>query len=87
MLGASPDATYAAARRQLPTWGILLNYTDGLIENGRRDLTDGLDALTGVMRRSVGLTAEQACAAVRDQLLGTDVRDDDVCLLAARLLG
>jgi PAS domain S-box-containing protein len=87
MLGASPDATYTAARRRLPAWGILLNYTDGLIENGRRELTDGLDALAGVMRRSVGLTAEQVCAAVRDHLLGTDVRDDDVCLLAARLLG
>jgi serine/threonine-protein kinase RsbW len=87
MLGASPDATYSAAHRRLPTWGMLLNYTDGLIENGRRDLTDGLNALAGVMRRSVGLTAEQACAAVRDHLLGMDVRDDDVCLLAARLLG
>jgi PAS domain S-box-containing protein len=87
MLGASPDATYTAGRWRLPAWGIFLNYTDGLIENGRRDLADGLDALAGVMRRSVGLTAEQACAAVRDQLLGADVRDDDVCLLAARLLG
>jgi len=87
MLGASPDATYTAGHRRLPTWGIFLNYTDGLIENGRRDLADGLDALAGVMRQSVGLTAEQACAAVRDHLLGTDVRDDDVCLLAARLLG
>jgi serine phosphatase RsbU (regulator of sigma subunit) len=87
MLGASPAATYTAGRRRLPAWGIFLNYTDGLIENGRRDLADGLDALAGVMRRSVGLTADQACAAVRDHLLGTDVRDDDVCLLAARLLG
>jgi serine phosphatase RsbU (regulator of sigma subunit) len=87
MLGASPGTTYTAARRRLPTWGMLLNYTDGLIENGRRDLTDGLDALAGVMRRSAALTAEQTCDAVRDALLGTDVRDDDVCLLAARLLG
>jgi PAS domain S-box-containing protein len=87
MLGASPGATYTAGHRRLPTWGIFLNYTDGLIENGRRDLADGLDGLAGVMRQSVGLTAEQACAAVRDHLLGTDIRDDDVCLLAARLLG
>jgi PAS domain S-box-containing protein len=87
MLGASPDATYTAGHRRLPTWGIFLNYTDGLIENGRRDLADGLDGLAGVMRQSVGLTAEQACAAVRDHLLGTDIRDDDVCMLAARLLG
>jgi hypothetical protein len=37
------------------------------------------------MRRSAALTAEQTCDAVRDALLGTDVRDDDVCLLAVRL--
>ena len=39
------------------------------------------------MRRSAAFTAEQTCAAVRDSLLGTDPRDDDVCLLAARLRG
>jgi PAS domain S-box-containing protein len=87
MLGASPGATFTAGRRRLSAGSVLLNYTDGLIENGRRDLTDGLNALTGVMRRSAALTAEQTCAAVRDSLLGTDVRDDDVCLLAVRLQG
>ena len=64
---------------------MLLNYTDGLIENGRRDLTDGMEALAGIMRRSADLTAQQACAAARDGLLGLDPRDDDVCLLAVRL--
>ena len=87
LLGASPGATYTAARRRLPAGGVLLNYTDGLIENGRRDLTDGLDALAVVMRWSPARTAEQTCAAVRDCLLGTDIRDDDVCLLVARLQG
>jgi PAS domain S-box-containing protein len=87
MLGASPDAAFTTGRRRLPAGSLLLNYTDGLIENGRRDLTDGLDELAGVMRRSAALTAEQTCAAVRDSLLGTDVRDDDVCLLAVRLHG
>jgi PAS domain S-box-containing protein len=87
MLGASPEPAFTTGRRRLPTGSVLLNYTDGLIENGHRDLTDGLDALAGVMRRSAALTAEQTCGAVRDALLGTDVRDDDVCLLAVRLQG
>jgi PAS domain S-box-containing protein len=87
MLGASPDAAFTTGRRRLPAGSVLLNYTDGLIENGHRDLTDGLDELAGIMRRSGTLTAEQTCAAVRDSLLGTDVRDDDVCLLAVRLQG
>ena len=59
----------------------------GRVENGRRDLTDGLDALAGVMRRSGALTAEQTCVAMQKALLGTDARDDDVCLLAVRLRG
>ena len=87
MLGASPDTAYPVGQRRLPAGSMLLNYTDGLIENGRRDLTDGLDALAGVMRRSGALTAEQTCTAVRKALLGTDPRDDDVCLLAVRLRG
>ena len=87
MLGASPDAAFTTAHRPLPAGSVLLYYTDGLIENGHRDLTDGLDALAGVMRRSAALTAEQTCAAVRDSLLGRDARDDDVCLLAVRLRG
>jgi PAS domain S-box-containing protein len=87
MLGASPSAAFTTAHRRLPAGSVLLYYTDGLIENGHRDLTDGLDALADVMRRSAALTAEQACAAVRDALLGTDARDDDVCMLAVRLRG
>jgi PAS domain S-box-containing protein len=84
MLGASPDATFTVGRRRLSVGSVLLNYTDGLIENGRRDITDGQRALARVMRRSAGLTAELTCAAVRDSLLGTDLREDDVCLLAVR---
>jgi phosphoserine phosphatase RsbU/P len=87
MLGASPDAAFTTGQRRLPVGSVLLNYTDGLIENGHRDLSDGLDALAGVMRRSAALTAEQTCAAVRKALLGTDPRDDDVCLLAVRFRG
>jgi PAS domain S-box-containing protein len=87
MLGASPEPAFTTGRRRLPTGSVLLNYTDGLIENGHRDLSDGLEELAGVMRRSAALTAEQTCGAVRDALLGTDVRDDDVCLLAVRLQG
>jgi len=87
MLGASPDTAYPVGRRQLPAGSMLLNYTDGLIENGHRDLTDGLNTLAGIMRQSATLTAEQTCAAVRERMLGTDARDDDVCLLAVRLQG
>ena len=78
MLGACPGATFTAAQRKLPAGSVLLTYTDGLIENGRRDLTDGLNALAGVMRRAATLTAEQTCAAVRAGLPGTDARGDHI---------
>jgi len=85
MLGAAPDTSFTSGRRRLCTGDVLLNYTDGLIENGHRDLIDGLDALTAVMRQPAARTAQQACAQAQDGLLGTDSRDDDVCLLAVRL--
>jgi PAS domain S-box-containing protein len=87
MLGASPGLTFTAGRRRLSPGDVFLNYTDGLIENGHRDLTDGLDTLVGVLRQSAPATAEQACDVARGGLLGTDPLDDDVCLLAVRLQG
>jgi PAS domain S-box-containing protein len=85
MLGASPDISFTAGRRRLCTGDVLLNYTDGLIENGHRDLIDGLGALAAVMRQPAARTARQACAQAQGGLLDTDSRDDDVCLLAVRL--
>jgi hypothetical protein len=64
-------------------------YTDGLIEDRRRDITDGLSALAGVMARVMAspapLSAELTCAAVQVAMLGETPRADDVCLLAVRL--
>jgi hypothetical protein len=66
-------------------------YTDGLIEDRRRDITDGLSALAGVMARVMAspapLSAERTCAVVQAAMLGETPRADDVCLLAIRLTG
>jgi PAS domain-containing protein len=72
----------------LLTWPLpstLLLYTDGLIEDRRRDLGDGLARLADVMRRGAARTAEQTCVAVRAVMVGTKPRADDLCMLAARL--
>jgi serine phosphatase RsbU (regulator of sigma subunit) len=85
MLGACADTTYAAGNRQLPPGASLLLYTDGLIEDRRRDITDGLSALADAMRLSPAQTAERTCECVQKALLGSGMRADDVCILALHI--
>src|SRR5262249_49373623 len=60
----------------------LLLYTDGLIEDRRRDIAEGFSALARVMRRSPAQTAERTCQFVQTAMLRTRTRTDDVCILA-----
>jgi PAS domain S-box-containing protein len=87
MLGAISDARFTTGHRILKPGARLLLYTDGLIEDRRRDITDGLAALAATLRNSRPGTAAQTCAMVPAVLLGTGQRHDDVCLLTARLTG
>jgi serine phosphatase RsbU (regulator of sigma subunit) len=86
MLGASADADYTASSRSLAPGAKLLLYTDGLIEDRRRDIAEGFGALARVMRRSPAQTAEQTCQFVQTAMLGTGTRTDDVCILTIRLV-
>jgi PAS domain S-box-containing protein len=86
MLGACPTAIFTTGHRRLPPGGRLLCYTDGLIEDRRRDIGEGLTALAETLRRSRPSSAEQTCAIVQAALVGS-ARQDDICLLAARLTG
>jgi PAS domain S-box-containing protein len=87
MLGASPDTSFTTGHRQLPPGARLLCYTDGLIEDRHRDISNGLTVLAETLQRCNPSSAEQTCATVQAALLGTTKRDDDVCLLTARLTG
>jgi Stage II sporulation protein E (SpoIIE) len=60
-------------------------YTDGLIEDRRRDITEGFTALAEAMGPAASRSAEQTCTEVQAALLGSASRADDICLLAARL--
>jgi PAS domain S-box-containing protein len=84
MLGASGTATFTTGHRRLPPGARLLCYTDGLIEDRRRDFGEGLTALAETLQRSLNGSAEQTCATVQAALAGTS-RQDDICLLTARL--
>ena len=87
MLGAPGDVAFTAARRRLPPGAGILFYTDGLIEDRHRDITDGLDALALAMRNGAAPSAEQTCVTAQAMLPGGAPRGDDICLLAARLTG
>ncbi len=69
-----------------PGAGILF-YTDGLIEDRHRDITDGLDALAAAMRNGLVRSAGQACVTAQAALPGGAPAADDVCLLATWLTG
>ncbi|MGW7403235.1 SpoIIE family protein phosphatase [Streptomyces sp. NPDC054833] len=78
-LGGMPFET---AELELAEGSQLVLYTDGLIEDRRRDVDTGLDQLRTVLA-SAGRPPEDTCEAVLDALLPARP-SDDVALLVAR---
>ncbi|UUN25071.1 SpoIIE family protein phosphatase/ATP-binding protein [Streptomyces sp. FIT100] len=60
----------------------LVLFTDGLVEDRRRDIDEGLERLRSAISPP-GLTPEQTCVAVTDALLPA-TSTDDIALLVAR---
>ena len=86
MLGACATASFATGHRRLPAGTRLLCYTDGLIEDRRRDIGEGLAALAETLQRCPDGSAEYTCASIQAGLVGA-ARQDDICLLTAKLTG
>jgi len=87
MLGALTNVEFTTGVRRLSAGTALLCYTDGLVESRQRDLSKGLTLLAETLRRSAPRSAGHLCAMAQAALLGDAARADDVCLLAARLIG
>lgn len=78
VLGLIPAVTYEPMRGRLSSGDVLLLYTDGMVEEPRRDIELGIDEMLGVaeqlFRRSFDGLAERLAAKVGS-------RDDDRALL------
>ncbi|WP_432153248.1 SpoIIE family protein phosphatase [Streptomyces tricolor] len=79
-LGGLPFRT---AELELAEGSQLVLYTDGLIEDRRRDLDEGMELLRRALAGHPGRSPEESCRAVLEQLL-PERPGDDVALLVAR---
>lgn len=81
LTGDTPQAT-----AELPIGGVLVAFSDGLVDSRERSLRDGLLALRTALADA---PARATAAEIRDQLiaalLGAE-QEDDVCLLVVRRL-
>jgi PAS domain S-box-containing protein len=78
-LGGLP---FESTELELAEGSLLVLYTNGLIEARGRDIDEGIDALSEVLRRPTG-ELEATCDALLRTML-TDHPSDDVALLVAR---
>jgi PAS domain S-box-containing protein len=83
-LGAAPGASYPESSVELELGTSLVLYTDGLVERRGEQLDVGLDRLRKTLDREAQPLERLADALLQD--LEAMDRDDDVALLAARLL-
>ena len=84
-LGAAADSRYGQGTVQLPIGGVLVLYTDGLVERRQRPLDEGFELLRAAAA-SGPRDPDHLLEHLVERLVGTSERDDDVALLAVRLL-
>ncbi|MEV7978620.1 SpoIIE family protein phosphatase [Streptomyces sp. NPDC086519] len=73
---------FETAELELPEGSSLVLYTDGLVEDRRRDIDEGLELLAGALESAAGSTPDDTCAAVLERLPARP--GDDVALIVAR---
>jgi GAF domain-containing protein/anti-sigma regulatory factor (Ser/Thr protein kinase) len=83
-LGALPFAAYHEVEATLEPGDTILLYTDGLIERRREPLTEGLERLRALT--AVRATADQLCQRVIEQLVPADGGEDDIAVVALRIM-
>jgi PAS domain S-box-containing protein len=79
-----PGATFANRRSSLPPGALLVLYTDGLVEERRHSIDEGLSHLREVIDALADRDLADVCDAVTTAMFERRDRRDDVCLLLAR---
>lgn len=80
-LGFAEDLARNRAMVRLPPGAVLVLYTDGLVERRLEPLDIGLARLVGAVSAT---DPDSVCNRIMQQLVGSDVPDDDIALLVAR---
>ena len=86
MLGVDASWRYSQVAKVLRPGTTLVLYTDGLIETRREILDRGMDDLLAFVERSQDLSPGALCNDILAWRLGRGRRDDDLCILAVRLV-
>jgi serine phosphatase RsbU (regulator of sigma subunit) len=82
-LGVMPGVNRIATPVELPPGGVLLVYTDGLVERRDESITDGLERLRAAVPAG---DPETVCRTVMHDLVGGRSTTDDIALLAVQRL-
>jgi anti-sigma regulatory factor (Ser/Thr protein kinase) len=84
-LGVDASTAAAETRHTLETGDTLLLFTDGLVERRRESITEGLQRLSEAFAAAPA-DVEEICDQVLQRTLAQEAVDDDVALLAVRLV-
>ncbi|MFE9609828.1 PP2C family protein-serine/threonine phosphatase [Streptomyces sp. NPDC006012] len=82
-LGTTPSAAYGQAEATLEPGDLLLLRTDGLVPG--HSGTDAVDRLLGMAPRFAAAGTAEDCVRVVVEEFGADEREDDACVLIAKL--
>jgi phosphoserine phosphatase RsbU/P len=84
LLGLDVDFPRTSVTVPLTPGGVLVAYTDGLIERPGKSIDDGLALLCRTIRPR---PPEQLCYQIMDALVGRDAPHDDIAVLAVQRRG
>jgi len=90
LLGATSGAKYAQAREQLAPGDLLVLHTDGLVPrraplDGTADAEGGSHRLLAMAPLFAAAKSAQDCVRLVAEEFGTPDREDDACVLIARI--
>jgi serine phosphatase RsbU (regulator of sigma subunit) len=86
LLGATSGARYEQAGEQLAAGDLLLLHTDGLVPRRTPAGTDGgVERLLSLAPRFAEVRSAQDCVRLVAEEFGTPEREDDACVLVARI--